>query len=137
MAKGIPPKGEVLSLLAEAKKPVHARELATKLGVSGANVERLIGVLDDLVDERKVKRAGGQRYAIVTREERESESWEGMLSLNPRGFGFVNAVGHDDAYIAPEAICAAMHGDRVKISVVNRTTRGVEGRIEHVITRRN
>jgi len=137
MAKGIPPQGEVLSLLAEAKKPVHARELAAKLGVNGANVERLIGVLDDLVDERKVKRLSGQRYAIVTREERASESWEGLLSLNPRGFGFVNAVGHDDVYIAPEAIGAAMHGDRVKITVVSRSARGAEGRIEHVVARRN
>lgn len=137
MAKGIPPKGEVLSALAEANKPVHARELATKLGVSHANIERLIGVLDDLVDDRKVKRLSGQRYGIVTREERASESWEGMLSLNPRGFGFVNAVGHDDAYISPESIGAAMHGDRVKITIVNRTARGIEGRIEHVVARRN
>ena len=60
-----------------------------------------------------------------------------MLSVNQRGFGFVNSVGHDDAYIAPEAIGPALHGDKVKITIVNRTSRGIEGRVDYVVTRRN
>src|SRR5450755_993657 len=137
MASRIPPRGEVLRTLAEAKTPVHARELAAKLGINAANVPRLITALDELVEQRRIKRLSGQRYAIELREVTQSEGWEGVLSLNPRGFGFVNAVGHDDAYIAPEAIGAAMHGDRVKITVVSRSSRGTEGRIEHVVARRN
>ncbi|HEX3774259.1 MAG TPA: VacB/RNase II family 3'-5' exoribonuclease [Polyangiaceae bacterium] len=137
MAKGIPAKGEVLRVLSEATKPVHARELATELGVGGAQVARLIEALDELVAERWLKRLGGQRYQFVRREAPQSEGWEGMLSLNPRGFGFVNAAGHDDVYIAPEAIGGAMHGDRVRVAVVSRSSRGIEGRVEQIVSRRN
>ena len=137
MASRIPAKGEVLRLLAEAKKPVHARELAAKLGVSEANVPRLIGALDELAEQRRVKRLSGQRYAIELREVTQTEGWEGVLSMNARGFGFVNSVGHDDLYIAPEAIGSALHGDRVKVTVVSRSTRGTEGRVDHVVSRRN
>jgi ribonuclease R len=137
MASRIPAKGEVLSTLAAAKKPVHARELAAKLGIAEANVPKLVAALDELVEQKRVKRLSGQRYTIELREVTQSEGWEGVLSLNPRGFGFVNAVGHDDAYIAPEAIGPAMHGDRVRITVVSRSSRGTEGRVERIVTRRN
>ena len=137
MASRIPARGEVLRMLAEAKKPVHARELAAKLGVSEANVPRLIAALDELAEQRRVKRLSGQRYSIELREVTEKEGWEGVLSMNARGFGFVNAVGHDDVYIAPEAIGSALHGDRVKIIVVNRSQRGAEGRVDQVVSRRN
>ncbi len=137
MASRIPAKGEVIRMLAEAKKPVHARELAAKLGVSEANVPRLIGALDELAEQRRIKRLSGQRYTSELREVTESEGWEGVLSMNARGFGFVNSVGHDDVYVPPEAIGSAMHGDRVKIIVVSRSGRGTEGRVDRVVTRRN
>jgi ribonuclease R len=64
-------------------------------------------------------------------------SFEGVLSLNPRGFGFVAAAGKDDVYVPPDAIGAAMHGDRVLVTVTNLSARGAEGRIERVAARRN
>ena len=137
MATKVPTKGELIRAVADAKKPVHARELAATLGITGPSIQKLIGALDALAEQRRIKRLGGQRYSMELREVRESESWEGALTMNQRGFGFVNSVGHDDAYIAPEAIGAALHGDKVKITVVNRNARGVEGRIDHVVTRRN
>jgi ribonuclease R len=137
MASRIPAKGEVIRLIASATKPIHARELAAALGVSATQVPKLIGFLDELADQKRIKRLGGQRYSAELREVREAESWEGVLSVNQRGFGFVNAVGHDDAYIAPEAIGPALHGDKVKITIVNRTSRGIEGRVDFVVTRRN
>ena len=137
MASRIPAKGEVIRLIVESKKPIHARELAAALGVSASQVPKLIGFLDELADQKRIKRLGGQRYAAELREVQQSESWEGVLSVNQRGFGFVNAVGHDDAYIAPEAIGPALHGDKVKITIVNRTSRGIEGRVDFVVARRN
>jgi ribonuclease R len=137
MASRIPAKGEVIRLIASATKPIHARDLAAALGVSATQVPKLIGFLDELADQRRIKRLGGQRYSAELREVQQSESWEGVLSVNQRGFGFVNAVGHDDAYIAPEAIGPALHGDKVKITIVNRTSRGIEGRVDFVVVRRN
>ncbi|HEX4334969.1 MAG TPA: VacB/RNase II family 3'-5' exoribonuclease [Polyangiaceae bacterium] len=63
-------------------------------------------------------------------------TWEGVLSVNPRGFGFVASAGQDDVYIPPEAIGGALHGDRVRVRVVAHSSRGVEGRIEDVLGRR-
>jgi ribonuclease R len=124
-------------MVVDAKKPLHARELAEKLGVSASNVPKLIAALDQLCEQKRITRLSGQRYTAELREVTESEGWEGVLSLNPRGFGFVNAVGHDDVYIAPEAIGPALHGDRVKIIVLSRSGRGTEGRVDRVVARRN
>jgi ribonuclease R len=66
-----------------------------------------------------------------------SELWEGLLLLNPRGFGFATAPGHDDVYLPPETIGGALHGDRVLVAVTGTSSRGPEGRIEKVVQRRN
>lgn len=71
------------------------------------------------------------------RQGRGSESWEGSLSVHPRGFGFVTAAGHDDVYVAPDGIGAAMHGDRVRVEILGRSPRGAEGRIREVVKRRS
>ena len=65
------------------------------------------------------------------------ERWEGKLSMNPRGFGFVAALGHEDVYVAPDAIGGALHGDRVEIQVIGRSSRGAEGRIRRIAARRS
>jgi ribonuclease R len=58
--------------------------------------------------------------------------------MNPRGFGFVaGGVGNDDVYVPPDAIGGALHGDRVLVAVVAQSDRGLEGRIEQVVKRRN
>jgi ribonuclease R len=74
-----------------------------------------------------------------TRAPRElgGESWEGALTMHPRGFGFVASAGKDDVYVAPEAISGAMHGDRVRVAVVGRSARGAEGRVEGIVRRRS
>lgn len=68
---------------------------------------------------------------------RDTEGWQGTLSVNPRGFGFVASVGKDDVFIPPENLGAALHGDTVQVTVTGRSNRGTEGRIESVVSRRN
>src|ERR1041384_6471456 len=65
-------------------------------------------------------------------------SFEGLLSMNPRGFGFVaGGVGQDDVYVPPDAIGGALHGDGWLVSVVAQSDRGLEGRIEQIGVRRS
>jgi ribonuclease R len=66
----------------------------------------------------------------------KESSWDGVLSVNPRGFGFVSAAGHDDVFVPPDGIGGALHGDRVRVRVVAHSSRGAEGRIQHVVSRR-
>ncbi|HET9954849.1 MAG TPA: VacB/RNase II family 3'-5' exoribonuclease [Polyangiaceae bacterium] len=65
-----------------------------------------------------------------------SEVWVGKLNMNPRGFGFVAEPGKGDAYISPDSIGGALHGDRVEIEIVGRDSRGAEGRIRQILERR-
>jgi ribonuclease R len=69
---------------------------------------------------------------------RPSRTFEGLLTMNPRGFGFVaGGAGSDDVYVPPDAIGGALHGDRVMVTVVAQSDRGLEGRIEKVVKRRS
>ena len=66
-----------------------------------------------------------------------AEQREGMLKVNPRGFGFVaspTATG-DDVYISPENLGGAMHGDHVVVQITGRGSRGPEGSIVSIKTR--
>src|SRR5438105_1219237 len=69
---------------------------------------------------------------------RQRSGFEGLLSMNPRGFGFVaGGAGNDELYVPPDAIGGALHGDRVQVSVVAQSDRGLEGRIEQIVVRRS
>ncbi len=135
MAQPLPSRGDIVAALVDSKRPLHAREIATRLGVSEGSYSRLLELLDQLSFDGTIRRQAGNRFKAQPHTARES--WEGVLSVNPRGFGFVTAVGQEDVYVAPDSIGPAMHGDRVRISVMSRTNRGVEGRISEVIHRRN
>jgi ribonuclease R len=137
MARPLPARTEIVGCLAEAGRPVHARELATKLGVVEASFHRLEELLEQLTIDGSIRRLGGHRFAAVTPDAKQRESWEGMLTVNPRGFGFVAAAGHDDVFIPPDAIGSALHGDKVVVTVVNRSSRGLDGRISAVVARRS
>lgn len=69
---------------------------------------------------------------------KSTNTFEGLLNMNPRGFGFVGGgANQDDVYVPPDAIGGALHGDRVMVTVVARTERGSEGRIESIVKRRS
>jgi ribonuclease R len=64
----------------------------------------------------------------------------GTLALHPRGFGFVVPEGAGEAgdvFVAAPHLLEAMHGDRVAVRVEGRSVKGAEGRVVHVLDRRN
>jgi ribonuclease R len=137
MAKPLPARGEIVRCLQEAARPLHARELSTRLGVDEASYSRMLTLLDQLSLDGTLKPISGQRFKAQPVKEGGGSSWEGLLTVHPRGFGFVAAVGQDDVYVAPDGIGGALHGDRVRVRVIGRTSRGVEGRIEDIVARRS
>jgi ribonuclease R len=116
---------------------MHAREIATKLGVVEASYPRLTELLEQLCFDGSIRRLAGQRFTALSPEAKKRESWEGMLTVNPRGFGFVAAAGHEDVFIPPDGIGGALHGDKVIVTVINRSSRGLDGRVSSVVTRRS
>ena len=126
-----------MGCLASAGRALHAREIATRCRVSEGSYRRLLELLDQLSFDGSIRRLPGTRFKAQPVEQRGGGSWEGMLTMNPRGFGFVAAAGQEDVYIAPDGIGGALHGDRVRVSVISSTSRGLEGRIESIVQRRN
>src|SRR4029079_18225716 len=131
-----PSRADIVRSLVESGRPLHAREIAARCGVAEGSYSKLLGVIEQLSRDRKIAKVKGGRYEVVS-EAGSDSAWDGVLSLNPRGFGFVNAAGREDVYIPPEGVGAAMHGDRVRVSVIERTQRGAAGRIESIVARRN
>src|SRR6185369_17820550 len=79
----------------------------------------------------------GRRAPAKSGGRSDRERREGILKVNPRGFGFVaspTATG-DDAYISPENLGGAMHGDHVIVDIIGRGGRGPEGTIVEVKAR--
>jgi ribonuclease R len=136
MAAPLPSRGDIVKCLLDAGKPMHAREIMSRCKVAESSYSRLLELLDQLSFDGTIRRAGGSRFR-VHRDDSKGSGWEGMLSVHPRGFGFVAAAGQDDVYIAPDGIGGALHGDRVKVTVIGRSNRGAEGRIEEIVSRRN
>ncbi|APS00618.1 ribonuclease R family protein [Pajaroellobacter abortibovis] len=62
---------------------------------------------------------------------------EGILSMNPKGFGFVSKIHGKggDIFIPPSSIGGALHGDRVLVRSVIHTHRGEEGDILQIVER--
>ncbi len=134
----LPAPTAVLEVLLADRRPLSLAEIGDRCAVPRGSRRALPELLDRMVVEGQIVEARGGKYRPSQKRERKpDESWEGYLNVNPRGFGFVVQIGKDDVYVPGEAIGGAMHRDRVRVGVVGRTSRGVEGRIEEVVERRN
>jgi ribonuclease R len=137
MASPLPDRSDIVSCLVQAGRALHAREIANRCGVAEGSYPEFLELLDQLAYEGLLRRMAGSRYRAQREVAKKPPGWEGLLKMHPRGFGFVSAAGQDDVYVAPDGIGAAMHGDRVRIAVVGKTSRGTEGRIEDIVSRRS
>lgn len=109
------------------------------MGIEERRYTALQRVLEDLSFDGSVVALPGQRFRLSREQvERHGTETEGILSVHPRGFGFVNAAGlPDDIYIPPESMGGALHGDTVAARIVTRSRRGVEGEITRIVKRRH
>src|SRR5579859_8202996 len=138
MPTRLPSRAEILELLGSDPRPLHAREIASRLDVSEVDYLGLQRLLDDLSFEGTLALRPGQRFKLSTKTGgvRGTER-EGLLSVHPRGFGFVaslDAAG-DDVFVPPDAMAGAMHGDRVRVRIRARSARGAEGEVVAILAR--
>jgi ribonuclease R len=135
MARALPDRSDISQLLREEGRALHVSELGVRLRVSPASRRRLRDLLEQLVLDGTLTAVQGDRFRF--REVSRVESWEGLLSVHPRGFAFVNAAGREDVFIPPSGIGAALHGDTVEVGIVARSPRGPEGRVQKIVRRRH
>jgi len=153
---------DVARVLRSFSRALHPRELASRLGVAPDDYADLIAILDQLEQVGQLKTLPGGRVKWQDRgpapraeggrrdrnqtgrgEKKGSvardpeQAWIGAISVNPRGFAFVTAAGKDDVFIPPDGIYEAMHGDTVRVRVVGRSPKGLEGVVDGVEQRRD
>ena len=133
----LPNRHEVLAVLAKnAPRALHARQVAEALDVREGDYLGLLALLGDMALDGAIRSLPGQRYRMGKGATRETR--EGRVRVHPRGFGFVCSGGMlDDVYVQEGALGGAMHGDMVKVEVMSRTWKGLEGRVSEVLQRAN
>jgi|SRR5579872_2031880 len=140
MPTRLPTRAEILDLFGSQQEPLHAREIAARLRVSEVDYLGLQRLLDDLSLEGVLAMRPGRRFNLskATAGARGDER-EGLLSVHPRGFGFVASlapsVSRDDVFVPPDAMAGAMHGDKVRVRIRGRGARGAEGEVVAVLER--
>ncbi len=138
MAPRLPTQAEIIELLGSETQPLHTREIAARLRVSDVDYLGLQRLLDELSFEGVLAARPGQRFKVSTRTAgaRNSER-DGILTVHPRGFGFVASLGEtgQDVFIPPDSMAGALHGDRVRVRIRTRGARGAEGEVVRVIER--
>jgi ribonuclease R len=142
MAETLPTRDRVLELLGSDQRAFHAKEIQTKLGVGDSGYAGLLRLLDDLAFNGVVAAKAGHKFKLASRPggfttSPRGEVREGVMSIAPRGFGFVSSVGSsgDDVFIPPEALKGAMHGDKVKIMLRSRGAKGADGEVVEIVSR--
>src|SRR5690349_9132395 len=118
MKRALPTRTAVLDVIGGEDRALHAQEVAERLNVGPESYQGLPRLLDDLVFDG-VLVARGQRFKLDQKRggkaKQSRERREGVLTVNPRGFGFVaspTATG-DDVFVNAESLGGAMHGDQV------------------------
>ncbi len=109
-------------------------ELRRAVGATAKEAVKEFGAtLKALLKEGVVVPKGRGRYVL---RRADGKAIVGILSVNPRGFGFVSHdVEHPDIFIPPGKLGNAFPGDRVRVAVTETTERGPVGLVEQVLER--
>ncbi len=114
---------QVLSLLRNnGKQSFRIKEIARKLGYEdNRDYRQFLGVMEDLIDEALIGKVKGGRY----RYRKPGGKAVGRLTVNPKGFGFVEVEGAaQDFFVSPSNMKTALDGDTVRISTAARSRDG-------------
>ncbi len=128
-------KKQVLRIFYTYPRPVPLKEIYKRFSPSRKEKGIIKEILSQLEEEGKVlPLAGGRAYGLI----KKMELIEGVLQLNPEGFGFV--IPQDrrrkDIYIARDNLKDAWHGDRVLVALLpSRRGKNPEGRIIKILKR--
>lgn len=89
-------------------------------------------MLEGMVEQRLLSYDDEQGFVVT----KGNDYVEGVLSVNPRGFGFavLDREG-EDLFVAGPNMGSAMHGDRVLLRLVSQRGKKSEGRVVRVLAR--
>lgn len=94
--------------------------------------KEFVKLMVSLEDEGIVVRSKNDRYDLA----RELGYYKGIISIHPKGFGFVEIEDMDDVYVRSEDLNGALHKDMVLVKILP-SSKGdsLEGEITQVLER--
>ena len=122
---------KILELLKKENKALSAFELEELLELDREEFKTLIIILNKMEEELKIYRTKKDNYMLFT----NSHLKIGKLSVNKRGFGFVDIGTNKDIFIPADSINKAIHNDTVIVEITTKNTEDPEGRILKIIDR--
>lgn len=112
--------------------PMTILEWAEYLGMTEEEkYVELQQTLNKLEDDVVLVRSKKERYLLAE----DAGVKKGVLSINPKGFGFVSVEEGDDVYIPMDGIETAMSGDEVVVRVFQRQNGTSDGEIIRILKR--
>jgi ribonuclease R len=112
--------------------PMTIVEWAEYLGMTEEDkYAELQQTLNKLEDDVVLVRSKKERYLLAE----DAGVKKGVLSINPKGFGFVSVEEGDDVYIPIDGIETAMSGDEVVVRVFQRQNGTSDGEIIRILKR--
>lgn len=117
-------------------RPLTFNELTSKLTIIEEHIPLFKTILDNLIHENKLTVKEGRYYPVESR----NDVLQGVIRMNPRGFGFVEVEDinfPDDIFVPKAATKNAVDGDLVEvvISPSSFSEKGPEGRVIAILSR--
>ena len=125
-------KEQVINIMNDRYEALDVIEINDLLGlVTPEDLSKLNSSLDDLVKENVLYRTKKNKYILF---KNCPNLKVGILSVNKKGFGFLNVPNGDDIYIDKDNINNAVNDDKVLIEIINNYGK-TEGRVLRVLSR--
>ena len=127
-------RNTVLELLGSSQyEAMTIDELVEYLQIEGSDeFKKFVKLMVSLEDEGIVVRSKNDRYDLA----RDLGYYKGIISIHPKGFGFVEIDEMDDVYVRSEDLNGALHKDTVLVKILP-SSKGdsLEGEIAQVLER--
>ncbi len=109
------------------------KEIIRRMNFRQQDMVAMKNTLKEMVNAGQIKQVKGKRYTLS----RQSNTFEGVLTVTQKGFGFVIIENDsEDIFIGRRSMADAIHGDRVRVSLKGRQgPQGPRGRVDQVIER--
>jgi len=122
---------QILEVLKKENKALSVFELEKDLKLKKEEFKTLIIKLNEMEEQLKIYRTKKDNYMLFT----NSHLKIGKLSVNKRGFGFVDIGADKDIFIPADSINKAIHNDKVIVEITSKSTEEPEGRILKIVDR--
>lgn len=127
-------RNTVLELLGSSHyEAMTIEELVEYLQIEGTeDFKKFVKLMVALEDEGIVVRSKNDRYDLA----RDLGFYKGIISIHPKGFGFVEIDDMDDVYVRGEDLNGALHKDTVLVKILP-SSKGdsLEGEVVQILDR--